>query len=257
MERFTCSDGVAIAYEYDDSAPAGQPPVVLLHGFALSSQLSFGASGVADALADAGRRTVLVDLRGHGESDGPDDASAYGEARMARDVAELLDFLELERFDLVGHSIGAVAALLLASEDVKVRRLVVSGIGGAVLELGGVDTREVPGDLLAEGLLAEDPASLSHPFSQAWRSFAETIGANRVAVAHQALAMHAAPIPLEQITAPTLVLVGSADNLARQPELLAAALPDGKLRQLDGADQLSTQLHERYVPELVAFLGAD
>lgn len=255
MERFTTSDGIGIAYEYDDSAPAGLPPVVMLHGFALSSQISWGNSSVADALADAGRRTLQVDLRGHGESDGPDDPGAYGEARMAQDVRELLDFIELEHYDLVGYSIGAITALLLAASDPRVRRLVVSGIGGAVVELGGVDTREIPGDLIAEGLRASDVATLQHPLSTAWRSFVDTLGGNRRAIAHQALAMHAEPLPLDQITAPTLVLVGTADNLARNPALLADAIDGARLQLIPGTDQLDTVLHEVYAPSVAAFLG--
>lgn len=255
MERFITSDGTPVAYEYDDSAPAGMPPVVLLHGFALSSQLSWGASSVADAFADAGRRTVQIDLRGHGESGGPDDARAYGEQRMAQDVREVLDQLGLERYDLLGHSIGAITALLLAASDPRVRRVVVSGIGGAAVELGGVDTREIPGDLIAEGLRADDPSGLAHPFSQAWRSFVNTVEGNRAALAHQALAMHAAPLGLEQITAPTLVLVGTDDNLARNPGVLAGAIQGARLQLIPGADQLDTVLHERYAPSAIAFLA--
>lgn len=255
MERFTTSTGVAIAYDHDAAAPSGLPPIVLLHAFALSSDLSWVKSGTADAIADAGRGTLLIDLRGHGESDAPDDAGAYGEARMARDVIELLDHLELERFDLVGVSTGAVVALLVAASDVRVRRLVVSGVGGAAVELGGIDTRELPPQLLAEAMRADDPAGLSHPFAQAWRAFADTIEADRAAIAHQALAMHAEPLPLEHVTAPVLILNAERDNTACDPERLAAALPDARTQVVADTDLLALTREPGYLDAVLAFLG--
>lgn len=255
MERFTTSGGVAIGYDFDAGAPAGLPPVVLLHGFALNSDLSWVKSGAADAIADAGRGTLLVDLRGHGESDAPDEPGAYGEAHMARDVSELLDHLQLGRVDLAGVSTGAIVALLVAARDARVRRLVVSGVGGAAVELGGIDTRELPPQLLAEAMRAEDPAALEHPFAQAWRAFADTIEANRAAIAHQALAMHADPLPLDQVTAPVLILNAERDNTARDPERLAAALPEARTELVAGTDLLALTREPAYVDALLGFLA--
>jgi pimeloyl-ACP methyl ester carboxylesterase len=49
----------------------------------------------------------------------------------------LLDLIGEPQFDLVGYSMGAVVALLVASEDARVRRLVVGGVGSGVVECGG------------------------------------------------------------------------------------------------------------------------
>lgn len=254
MATFTASDGVDLSYDYDDSAPAGLPPVVLLHGFAVSAQLNFGGPGLIDALADADRATITVDARGHGDSAKPDDPSAYGEARMAEDVRELLDHLEVERYDVVGYSMGAVTAVLLASTDPRVRRLVLGGVGAGIVELGGVDQRELPPELLIAAMHADDPAEIEHPFGQAWRAFVDTVEADRPALAHQAAAMHAAPIELEHITAATLVLAGSADGLASRPEVLTAAIPGATLELLE-ADHLGAVRHPRFVPAIVEFLA--
>ncbi|GIF68352.1 dihydrolipoamide acetyltransferase [Asanoa ishikariensis] len=92
---------------YRDSGGAGSP-VVLLHGGASSAATwdRFGA-----ALAAAGRRTIAVDLRGHG---GSPRAATYPLTGFRDDVTGLLDVLGLDRIALVGHSLGAHTASLVA-----------------------------------------------------------------------------------------------------------------------------------------------
>lgn len=254
MPRFTTSDGVAISYDFDASAPAGLPPVVLQHGFAVSGQLNFGGPGLIDALADAGRRTITIDARGHGDSDTPSDPALYGEARMAKDTRELLDHLEVERFDLVGYSMGAVISVLIAAEDPRVRRMVLGGVGAGIVELGGVDQREMPPHMIVQAMLAPDMASVEYPLGQAWRAFAETVEADLPALAAQAAAMHQGPIELEHIKAPTLVVAATRDGLAARPEVLAAAIPGAKVELIDG-DHLGVVRHPRFVPAIVEFLA--
>jgi pimeloyl-ACP methyl ester carboxylesterase len=48
------------------------------------------ATGVVDALLAAGRRVIALDARVHG-SEKPHDLARYGEQRMAKDLAVLLD----------------------------------------------------------------------------------------------------------------------------------------------------------------------
>ncbi|MBO9532787.1 MAG: alpha/beta hydrolase [Solirubrobacteraceae bacterium] len=274
MERFTTSDGVAIAYDYDDSAPDGLPPVVLLHGFGVDSQINWGTPGIVDGLADADRKTVILDARGHGESGKPADAprepaagepadapnepaaGIYGEPRMALDVRELVDELGVESYDLVGYSMGAITALLIAAADPRVRRLVVGGVGAGVIEVGGLDTRELPPELIVPALLADDPTAAGlHPLGVAWRSFLDTAGADRVALAAQLQAAHKGGVDLNAITVPTMVLVGDSDNLARNPELLADALPDGRVYRLPAADHLGAPSHPRFLTAISDFLA--
>jgi pimeloyl-ACP methyl ester carboxylesterase len=65
-------------------------------------------------------RILTYDLRGHGYSDMP--PTGYSATDMANDLKELLDGLEIEEVDLVGHSFGADIALyfsLLYPERVR------------------------------------------------------------------------------------------------------------------------------------------
>lgn len=256
MAHLTTSDGLTLHYEYDDSAPGDLPPVVLLHGFAVPSALTWGVTGIADALADAGRRTLQLDARGHGESDGPTDPARYGEARMALDVRELLDHLALGAVDVVGHCMGAVTALLVAASDPRVRRLSLSGVGEGILECGGLDQRQLPSALLAQGLGADSDEAVEHPLGAAWRSFARTLDGNLPALAAQATAMHTSGVNLDAIVATTQLLIGSADNLAANPERLADAIGGAAVVRLPEADHLGTPAHEAFAEELIRFVGS-
>lgn len=227
MPRFTTTDGLSIAYQVwgEDQ---GQPPIVLHHGFGASGVINWKAPGIIDVLVGAGRKVITIDARGHGTSDKPHDPAFYGEARMARDVSELIDHLGVPAIDLAGYSMGAIVALICASQEPRVRRLVTGGVGEGVVEKGGVDTRHVPNDALVEALLAEDPSTIRHPAAVPFRQFADAIGADRKALAAQASVVHAQPIPLDRITAPTLVTAGDNDPLAVHPDRLAAAIPGAR-----------------------------
>lgn len=85
------------------------PEVVLVHG--LASDLAFWYLGVARILA-ATHTVTAFDLRGHGYSDMP--PSGYTSADLAADTLELMNYLEIERAHLVGHSFGGSVALEVA-----------------------------------------------------------------------------------------------------------------------------------------------
>ncbi|HET7566916.1 MAG TPA: alpha/beta hydrolase [Gaiellaceae bacterium] len=89
----------------------GDPPVVLLHGGGLSCA---EWTELAPELA-RDRRVVAFDARGCGASDA-DPERRYGAATIAADLETVRHALGLERFALVGHSLGAVAACVHAAE---------------------------------------------------------------------------------------------------------------------------------------------
>jgi pimeloyl-ACP methyl ester carboxylesterase len=252
-DRFTSWDGTQIVYHQWGLAWV-EPPVVLHHGFAADAHVNWLYPGIVDALVGAGRHVVAVDARGHGRSAKPHDPAAYGEAQMARDVSALIDRLGVDAVDLVGYSMGAVVALITAAHDPRVRRLVVGGVGAGVVEVGGVDTRVVPDETMRAALEADDPESIGHPDAAAFRAFADVVGGDRRALAAQAAATHQAPIPLERITAPTLVLAGDVDPLAARPEVLARAIPDAGVRTLSG-DHFGAVTDPECACAVVEFLG--
>lgn len=104
MPELKSDDGALLHYE---ERGAGRP-VLLLH--------SLGGSGAmwadtVDALSN-GMRVITLDARGHGASG---DEGDFTVERYATDAIELLSQLELESACLVGLSMGAQAAMLVAS----------------------------------------------------------------------------------------------------------------------------------------------
>ncbi len=253
IKRFTTWDEIEIAYEEWGSRDSS-PPVVLHHGFVVDANANWVVSGVVEALLGAGRWVLAPDARGHGRSDKPHDPSAYGELRMARDLAVLLDLIDTPQVDLVGYSMGAIVALLLSSEDDRIRRLAVGGVGSGVIECGGVDRRAVSNESIIHALGAEDAATLEDSGAAAFRALADAVGADREALAAQAASRHQGGVALERISAPTLVLAGDSDPLAARPEVLAAAIPNATLTLVSG-DHIGAIGDPRFTRSIVDFLA--
>jgi pimeloyl-ACP methyl ester carboxylesterase len=256
MDRFTTSDGVAIAvHRFEpDTVDPDLPLVVLQHGFAADTRANWVVPGIVDALRAAGRRVMSVDARGHGVSDKPHDPASYGEGRMSRDLIELFDSLALDEVDLVGYSMGAIVSAITATTDRRIRRLVIGGIGGRVARFDGTAPRGLDRSAIVAGMLADDPATVTDPGARAFRRFADSTGADRRALAAQMRSAHSSRIPLGDIAATTLLLVGDKDALAAEPEVLAAAIPGCAVRVVPG-DHLSAVAQPAFIAALVDFVG--
>ena len=96
MSDVTTNDGVRLHYEEKGEGR----PLVLIHGWTFSGR--FFVRNV-DALAE-GFRVITLDLRGHGDSEKPDHG--YRVPRLARDLYDLLDALDLEDVTALGWSLG-------------------------------------------------------------------------------------------------------------------------------------------------------
>lgn len=83
-------------------------PVLLIHGVGICGEIW---TPQLDALAET-HRIIVPDLLGHGESDLPPPAA--GLADYIRQIAELMNALDLPAANIVGHSMGALIALGLA-----------------------------------------------------------------------------------------------------------------------------------------------
>lgn len=97
---FIDSDGTKIYYQ---SAGEGEA-VVLVHGFTASAAQNWIAPGIFKNLAED-HLVVAIDARGHGKSDKPHGAENYGH-KMVKDIANVMDALEIDRAHIVGYSMG-------------------------------------------------------------------------------------------------------------------------------------------------------
>ena len=223
----TADDGVRLAWrEVGDPAA---PPVLLLHGYFSDAATNWVKFGHAAAIAAAGRRVVMPDLRAHGESDRPHDAAAYPPDILARDGHAIVAALGLTDYDLGGYSLGARTAVRMLASGATPRRVMLGGMGLAGLldtgaraghfrriltGLGSFD-RGSP-EWLAEGFLRTtggDPAALLGLLG----SFVDT--------PREALA---------EIRPPVLVFAGAEDHDNGSAADLAEILPRGRYVEVPG-----------------------
>ena len=85
-------------------------PLVLIHGFGMDRQIWYEV--VSTTLAKV--HVILVDVRGHGESDAPE--GPYSMSEMAGDILALLDYLMIPQAIICGHSMGGYISLAVAAE---------------------------------------------------------------------------------------------------------------------------------------------
>lgn len=123
----TVGDGVNLRVRHRPGK--GARPFLLLHGLSSNSRTW---DEVADRLAAEGHAVYAVDLRGHGESDEPDDG--YDTATAVADLAALLPSLDLSGVLVAGHSWGGTIALRLAAEHPAL----VAGLG--LVDGGWIET---------------------------------------------------------------------------------------------------------------------
>jgi pimeloyl-ACP methyl ester carboxylesterase len=109
LGAFRVSGGAFLRYV---DIPGDGPPLVWIHGWQCSSTGELLPAAVQPPLA--GRRSVLVDLLGHGYSDKPHDFS-YTTFDHARTVVELIEGLGIEECTLVGHSMGGGIGIRVAA----------------------------------------------------------------------------------------------------------------------------------------------
>src|SRR5260370_28311623 len=115
-------NGVQIHYEVHRSGPT----LLLAHGYSSTSQMW---QGQVEAVSKH-HQVVVWDMRGHGRSDSPDDASAYSEALTVADMAALLDAAGAESAIVGGLSLGGYMSLAFyRAHPQRVRALLIIDTG--------------------------------------------------------------------------------------------------------------------------------
>ncbi len=217
-------------------------------------------------------RLLVYDARGHGASEGPDDAAAYTWETLGRDMAGFIDHAGDERALIGGASMGAATALWVALEqpervrglvlvmppplgDESIRRdaekqalRVLDMLSAAIQNFGLEKTVEIarsfPGfaatpeeaDERARWMLRQNPRALAFAIRGLLQS-----------------PFHD-PEEYRRITVPTLVLAHEGDGLhpARAAQLLGDTIPDVRVRIAPSADYWRTH-PEDFVAEVSAF----
>ncbi|GAB3213350.1 alpha/beta fold hydrolase [Marinactinospora thermotolerans] len=229
-------DGTALAYQRHGDGP----PLLLLAGQANDHHWW---DGVREDF-HATHATITMDYRGTGDSDAPD--THYSTRGFADDAIAVLDRLGVERADVYGTSMGGrVAQWIAARHPERVRRLVLG-----CTSPGGRHARERD-QRVRRALGHRDPkvareTLLDLMYTPSWRAghrgpFTVVGSAKMPPHARRrhlvASDEHDAWDVLEEITAPTLILHGDADEMVPSDNagLLASRIPDARVELLPGA----------------------
>jgi 3-oxoadipate enol-lactonase len=210
--------------------------------------------GQLRSLASAGYRGVAIDIRGYGASGDFDGPMCFSDA--AEDVLRVADHLRVKQFHLCGLSMGGIIAMEVARRhQARLASLILCDTGPGIASDRSPEeaeaflaARQKP---LLEGL---EPADLAEGLARALVSpravpdalprLVESMKALRKATylkALAAMARYRTPPPLEEVTVPSLVIVGEDDSLTPPAiaERMAMALPDSHLVVIPGAGHLS------------------
>jgi 4,5:9,10-diseco-3-hydroxy-5,9,17-trioxoandrosta-1(10),2-diene-4-oate hydrolase len=125
-------DGREVHYHDSGEGPA----VVFVHGSGPGGSGWSNFQGNYEVLAKAGFRCLVPDLLGYGYSSKPEDAQ-YTLDYLVRGVVDFIDALGLDRFTLIGNSLGGAICIRMAIEHpARVERMV-------LMAPGGMEAREV------------------------------------------------------------------------------------------------------------------
>ncbi len=222
-------------------------PVVLLHGFPLSSAIWYQQQlDISDCY-----RVITPDLRGHGRSPAP--PGVYEMDLLASDVLALLDTLHVKQAVIMGHSMGGYVAL--AAWKRAPDRLLALGL---ITSQAGADTEQGRQGryLLADKVAAQGSKVVAE--AMLFKLFAPNLSAHSKIIdgvgqmilntasagiigALKGMALRPDSIPvLPGIKIPVLILAGKNDQIISpdKPQAMAARLPKGTLSLIENAGHM-------------------
>lgn len=260
----TTDDGTEIVgVDVDGSGP----PVLLVHGYT-GTRGHWGP--VALALAEAGHRVIAYEQRGHGDSTAGDDG--FTMAALGDDMRAVLEHLDLRDVTIAGHSMGGMALQSYlgrhaSSARNRVRLAVLTSTGPAPSPQPAMLVRVAPallGSAVLDNVLG-DPrkgsfglrqivgteVKLSH-LDAARRTLLSTPHATR-AGAFKMLTDFDLSVDLDAIEVPTLIVVGTRDELTRidQSRRLDELIPHAELHVFEGAGHMLPWERTEELTELI------
>jgi pimeloyl-ACP methyl ester carboxylesterase len=230
--------------------------IVLVHSLAGNTR---HWSGQLDHLRKR-RRAVALDLRGHGKSEAPRNGE-YAMEAQAEDVGAVADSLALERFALVGHSMGAGVALAYAgAHPGRVTHLLVADPIGDGTQTPEAEVRPFLEALgspayaeTIEGYWSSIAGSDGAVLERLLRDLRDTPRETVVRGLHAVMAFDPKPA-LARFRGPTLAVITPANDFPYSMHRLGAGLPHrvipgtGHWLQLERPEEFN-RIMERFLEE--------
>ncbi len=257
-------NGVSLYYEVEGSGP----PLLLIAGLG-ANHLSWA---LTVPLLREHFQCITFDNRGAGMSDVP--PGPYTIDQMADDAAGLIDALGVEPVLAVGWSLGgSVLQSLLINHGDKVRRAVLLSTLPSYTELqhawldAGLTLRRAGVDPLVQGVMGMPWGTTTRVLADHAKAFerAKLVAANPLPTSLQGYEAQAAAIRvydsrprLQEVTTPTMVLVGAEDILTpvHQSAEIASLIPNAKLVVMPrGGHGMLIEYLDDTVPVIEAFLS--
>jgi len=229
-----------------EDAGAG-PALVLLHGLSATRRHVLQGSSY---LLRHGYRLVSYDARGHGASDPAPEPGAYEYSDLSADLDAVLESLGLERFVLVGSSMGAATAMTFAlRQPARVQALVqITPAYGGAPRTDGIGRDRIwiqMADALADGAERFADEATPNDMPEEWREIAKIATIQRMEDHRdlQAVADALRVVPwsrafdgmeqVEELEVPTLVVASRDEADGLHPfevaEAYAERMPNAEL----------------------------
>ncbi len=226
---YIARDGVKIYYESHGSGPA----VLLSHGYSATSRMW---QGQVEALKDA-CRVITWDMRGHGQSDSPEDQDEYSEGKSVDDMAAILRECGVDRAVVGGLSLGGYMSLAFnVKYPQMVRALMLFDTGPGYRNPAGREGWNATAFRRAEAFESRGFDALGQGAEVRVAQHRSAAGLAKSARGMLAQFDSRVIESLDSIAVPTLVLVGSKDQaFLAATDYMANKIPNATKVVIDDA----------------------
>ena len=250
-------------FHYCEAGPANGTPVILIHGSG-GTATNWMANGLGMALAKT-NRVIALEMRGHGQTVGPDGKRQRRTPNMDLDVLAFMDGMGIKKAHIGGFSMGgAITAQLLARAPDRFYSA----------HFGGSGVREEEGSEFAK-MAPPEPQGTAPLDAKARelynaRAAAEAAKAGVTAAANDDAQLSSQPVPaaaprppidLKKLTIPILAVVGEFDSPYSRTHRLWREAPNFKRVILRNRGHLSSYIAglapELYRDSLVELITAN